>query len=262
MSRILLVTLIKLSFCAFFTILLPLLIYIALKNVVLIEPSGFENYLLRWEFLTTPLVIIGCVIFGFQLITRLQDAYKLQWLLCSTTTEVVYIIQIVMWSNLLIINFEFGGYLIILDFSLLFDLLIILPILLIIRNSFIFRTRKKDFLYKALVLKAIHELKKPTTRTQIRRYVSNKIIVESEVKMLVLRNLSMILSNLQERAQPLIKKRDNFYLTKEGLSVLRYYEASLAKRGGSKDLKIVEDEEFDPANLEVWTEEELEKLKQ
>jgi hypothetical protein len=258
MSRILLVTFIKLSFSAFFTILLPLLIYISF----LIEPTGFENYILRWEFLLAPLVVVGCVIFGFLLITRLQDVYKLQWLLYSIITEVVYIIQIIMWSNLLIINFEFGGYLIILDLSLLYDFLIFLPILLIIRNLFIFRIRKKDFLYKVLVLKAIRELKKPTTKTQIRRYISNKIVVDNEIKTLVLRNFSNILSNLLERTQPLIKKNNNFHITKEGLSVLRYYEASLAKRGGSKDLKIVEDEEFDPANLEVWTEEELKKLKQ
>lgn len=80
--------------------------------------------------------------------------------------------------------------------------------------------------------------------------------------MVVLRNFSIILSSLQEGDRPLIKKRESYHLTKDGLSALRYYEASMARRRGHNDLEVFKDGETDFANLEVWTEEELENLKE
>ena len=116
-------------------------------------------------------------------------------------------------------------------------------------------------LRKVNVPKAIYELKKSNTKTNIRKYISNKLVLDEELKMVVLRNFSIILSSLQEGDQPLIKKRESYHLTKDGLSALRYYEASLTRRKSQKDLEVLKDEEIDIANLEVWTEEELESLK-
>jgi len=140
--------------------------------------------------------------------------------------------------------------------SLLYALLVILPLVFIIRNFFIFRARRKDFLYKVIVLKAIHELKKTSTKTIIKKYISKKIVVENEIKMFVLRNFSIILSSLQERNQPLVGKRNNYYLTKEGLYVLRYF----TKDEKEKKIEEIKEDLIDPDNLEVWTEKELEKI--
>lgn len=82
------------------------------------------------------------------------------------------------------------------------------------------------------------------------------MVIDNQAKMLVSRNLTYILSSLQEKDQPLVRKKNNYYLTKEGLQILNYF----TRKEGINNLRMDKDDKLDPAKLEVWTEEELEKL--
>jgi hypothetical protein len=253
-----LVFLLKLFSNAFFTILFPILIYISIKNEL---SAGFENYLKRWDFLIIPIVGIGCISLMFLIFASIQHRYKVIWLFYSTMAQIVIIVQIFVWSNLLVVNFEINGYVIGINLSLFYIFSVILPVLLIIRNILIFHFGRKEFSLHALVLKSIYELKHPINKKQIKRYISNKLIVDHTIKRFILQNLSKILTSMLTQSKPLLKKGESYYLTKEGLSDLQYFESFLSTKKVHKDIEEMSNENLDFNNLEEWTEEELEKIK-
>jgi len=139
-----------------------------------------------------------------------------------------------------------------------YNLLIIVPLLIIIRNIYYFFTKRKEYLYKSIILRTIKNTSNIKNKNLIRKSVSNISNVDSKIKTIVMQNITQLISEIQKEEKPLIVKDRGYRLTMRGAKMLAYYERVL-----SSQIKL----KFRLRNKElsneipVWTERDLKKLK-
>jgi len=131
-------------------------------------------------------------------------------------------------------------------------------LIIIIRNIYYFITKRKEYLDKSIILRAIKNTSNVKNKSLIRKSVSNISNVDSKIKTIVIRNITHLISEIQKEEKPLIVKDQGYRLTDTDANMLAYYE-----RVSSSHVRL----NFSLRNKElgnempVWTEKDLKKLK-
>jgi len=253
LNKVSLKNLIAVTITFFTTVLLPIFSFLGISGLLSRNGMGFEVYLEKWRFIIIPLIIVGIIITVITILTMLIETYTINWLVYSIIPEVIYIIQIIMFSTVLTINFGIEGYGLTINLSSLFMIIILVPGVIIVRNIFYFFVKREEYRHKSVILKALSEMGSVSNKTKIKKFISNKLDISSSIKMYVLKNFSMIFSDLISEKKPLIKKSDRFFITKRGSSVLDYYNKIFGIRK--------EDFKRDNKEFETWKKRDLKKLK-
>ncbi|MFW9989352.1 MAG: hypothetical protein ACFFC3_11910, partial [Candidatus Odinarchaeota archaeon] len=127
------------SFATFIlSVLYPLFIYI--YNSSIIDKLGIinQNYIIRLRIITLCNIIIGISITGFIILSYVQKQYTFKRLIFSNLSIVLYSISIILSSGLVSFNINFDIFIISINLSAFYLFSIIIPILMILRNSYNF----------------------------------------------------------------------------------------------------------------------------
>lgn len=231
-------------------IILPLISFVSVISSPIAEGFNYDNYLERWRFIMIPSTIISGIIIAFSIIALLQNPYTYQWLFYSIIPEIIFVIHVIIWSDMLYINFLYYNSVIIIDLSIGYKLLIIIPGIILVRNSMLFIYRKSELKIIGFVLKTIDDNPK-SHKYHIRNKIKKNLEIDQKIKQFIQRNLSKILLDLETKREPLLINDNGYYLTKKGGISLKIFETL------HKDKHNIYSED----TLETWTLKDLKKYK-
>jgi len=260
LSRIEIMAPIQVSSVILTAIILPIIVISTILRLIQDE-IAFTAYRMKIELLFTPLLMIGIIITCFTVLIFFYEPYMLGRLIYSIIPEVIYIIQIVIFSLVLDVYFNLSSLFVRIDISKIYWSIILIPALIIVKNIYNFRYHQKKFTLYAVLLEAIRNLKSNApTKKNIRKLLSERQDLSVDVKNNLLRNFSKILSTMEQEKKPLIKYTSaTIRITKNGYKLLNHHDKFKMKSKITRKKELPEPENLQ--ELEYWTEEELENLK-
>ena len=241
-------------------IILPILIISTILHLFQDEVA-FTAYLMKIELLFTPLVIIGIIITCFTFLIFFHEPYMIGRLIYSIIPEIIYIIQIIMFSLVLDVYFNLSSVFVRINISKIYWAIIMIPSLIIVKNIYTFRYHQKKFTLYAVLLEAIRNMKTDApSKKNIRKLLSEQQNVNADMKNNLLKNFSKILTTMEKENKPLIRSTSTtIRITKHGYKLLEHHDKIKMKPKITRTKELLEPENLQ--ELEYWTEEELENLK-
>ncbi|MFX1258749.1 MAG: hypothetical protein ACFFAN_12885 [Promethearchaeota archaeon] len=272
------------------TVVIPYLIYISVFNIALKKDVDLEAYLLKLQQITTFVMLLGLIITAFVFLRFLQRAYTIRRLIFSIIPEVLYCYHILIWSGSGLLRASAEDTTILIDFTILYFFMLVLPVLIIVWNLYNYIVQKQELKCDLFLLKVIYKAEHASTKHDLKKYIrGSQALRESvHIRNYLLKNLDRLLGDLASGNYPLITKTNKYTLTRYGKKVLlQYQDRKFFKR---KTIDKDKEDEFikvkpvdiidgyevwtedqlrnyskkrqgeEITDLEVWTEEELEKL--
>jgi len=242
------------------TIIIPTIIFVNLLSVN--ELAGIDTFIIRFGQVLLIELILGFFITSIAFILVLYESFLRIRLFLSIFVEVLYIIYLIVWSQLgdIYISSQIGSQYISLNLniSILNFFFIGIPFLVILRNVFMFNLRRRKWKYIYTVVKII-EKEDIRSSTELSRVIqrSNLYSYEDDIFIIatLLKNIPELLLQLENNKY--IFKMNNYRLTKKGKNIIKKLEKINIFK--SILLQLYSEKKFE--KLEVWTEEELAKLK-
>jgi len=240
---------ITISFTFITTIIFPYIFYLYNKGLAFEEGVNIYKYLLRVKQITIISVIIGGFITGLVVFMFLQRAYSNYRYILSTVSLIIFCLFIIIWSNVISINISVDIITISISLSILYIFTLGIPILVIFRNTYNFIIKKKEIKNYLLILRAIQESGNFSSKIQIRKHISNNVLIDYKFKDFLLKNLTNLLEELEFEKKLISSKNRKYILSKKGKELLKIYGDLMPDF--MKEESVME--------LEVWSEEELQK---
>jgi len=176
------------------------------------------------------------------------DPISVGKIMISILTGVLYIVYIIISVNAEILEIGVAWFYLRIDYSVFGLFIIPVPILAIIRNLLIFIYEYKSIRCKLAILEALAK-NKVGSQNQIRKFILKSKEINPNIKRHVLKDFKEILHELEtHHPHPLIIRQSQYKVTRTGQNFLKRY--------GIKSFK----EDKSLSNLEVWTEEDIEKF--
>ena len=201
---------------------IPLMIKTSIESTLAGTQGVFYNYLTKMNFTIGLIILLGLINLGLVMLGFLLDEYSWMKLLLASINTTVSIFAIILWSALLIIEILVEGNYISIDLSGAFLITMIFPVLYLARSFFIFRMKREVLWYLVYILNSISQNPFRDAH-QLKKSVSASILEER--KGYFRKNFDLIILNLLESEQPLIKKQENaFVLTEVGAELLYKYQ--------------------------------------
>jgi len=232
------------------TMILPLVFFF---NFLSLNISS--DLLLRIRDLTIISVILGGFTVIFNVSKYMLNPLSRANLIVNIGTELLYTIYFYLWSQFWVIKIDIEDFSLTLDLSILSLFIYVVPIMIMVRSIYRYFINYKKAFSNAIILKVIKD-RNFNSKNVIRKYLGRNL--NSEFKTEILQDLSKKIDDLE--AKMLIKKQKKYLLIKKGKDLLNWFE----EKRNSKLRAIIKPEYTtlgEAYPLQVWTEEDLEKLK-
>lgn len=240
----------NISISIIITLIIPLIFFFNFMTLNIKSDLVF-----RIRVLTIISIIIGAITTILNLLKYMLNPLSRIFLLIAIGTELIFCILIYLWGQFWVIRIDVENFSLKLDLSVLSMFIYIIPILIIVRIIYCYFITYKTAFNKAIILKIIRE-GNFNSKNMLRKYISRNL--NSELKSQFLINISKTIDDLEN--YKLIKKRKGYFLSQEGKKLLTWFE----KNRITKLETIIKTEYIASVGaypLQIWTEEDLEKLK-
>ncbi len=194
------------------------------------------------------IIVLGAIItilISLKYFPNLRYQYKF---VLSIIPEVLYIAQIIILSQTEVITISDIDFKVLIDTRMLYLFFIVIPILIIIRTTYLYIIFRREARLKLIVLYSIEEMRKSNSKLPLGKYIKKNINIKEQEKKLLLRQLPLFLNQFKKANHFLISKNKRFFLTEKAKTIL------------TQNIRLIKDIakfEIIPKNLETWTEEEL-----
>lgn len=174
----------------------------------------------------------------------------------SIIIEGLYIVYIIIAANSEIFEITVENVYLRTDFSILNLFILPVSVVVIIRTIIKFVYERKEIMCTLILLEIIMENDKINSQRQVRKQILKKKESNKKFQTYILKNFKEIINKLETyQPDPLIVKTNVYNVTKTGQELVRRYK-------NIPDYKYTEtNEQYDLNKIEVWTEEDLDKIK-
>lgn len=194
------------------------------------------------------LIGFGISINFFIVLMLIQNPFSKKKIFFSIISEIFYIFYIILSAGMVQIKVNSGNLFLKIDFSFLYLFAIMIPVLFLLRNLYNYVIRRKELLYRILVLKAIFSENNLTSKAQIKKYILKNYYLIPQRKKYFLINLDNIIKDLQQKPKLITKKGNKYRLTQKGQQFTNFFKNEFNFEYRTNVTK---------KHQEVWTEQEL-----
>jgi len=199
-------------------------------------------------------IILGSIITLFTILALSINPLSKYAVIASIGTEITYCVYIFAWSRMGAVYIDTEDFLMTFDLSGLYLIILPVPILVIIRTAFNYRTKIKEAVNIAFLLEIIKN-NNTNSLFKIKRVI-RKRINNMDLRKSLSDNLEYYIKLLLKGNFPLVEKTNRFTITKKGKKCLDWIKANK-----KINLQEIIDKKKSQPVFRVWTEEDLEKLK-
>ena len=231
----------SLSFLA--TVVSPLFFYIS--NL------GFQEQLKSIEATIIILLVFGSIITILTTFIYLQR-YPFRKFVILIIVEILYLFYIFFSMNLYKVLVFYKNIIIDVNLSLLFLVILGIPIIHLIRNIVIYLLERQELKNRFIILKTIQDIKSKVSKKQVRKQISKNSYLSEKERRFILKNMNKLLDELEKGRYPFIIKTNHYHITKRGKNLIEFVERHKKSNINVKEISL--------DDLEVWTESELQKL--
>lgn len=235
-------------FSVFLTsIILPFAVFFQLRQLIL-NDAEFSAYLMKVDLIFFPLLFVGISITAFTSFIFFFEPYMYGRLGFSIITELLFIIQIILFSTLLDVYLNIGSIFIRIDLSKLYLIIIFIPIIIFIKNLFSFYNIRKLSIVRYVILKTIYNLKGESNKKKILKTFSKNFNLINKIEIKLRRNLSNFINEMEFSIQPfIVLEKGKFRITKKGYLIINYFDNFKLKsvKSNSFELEYWSIEDFD-----------------
>jgi len=234
------------------TIIIPSILYFSvISNIVPYE--YIYVFLTKITQLFIVSISIGFFTSSATFIAFYYESFSFRRVIFLIIAEILYLVDIIVWSRIGSLSIKTTNSYTFLDQSILYYYFLGIPILLIIRSIYNFkyaRDKWKDYYF---VLKAIFINKNMHNSSQINKYI-RALNLENDLITKIVKNTTTYIKTFKDLG--IVKRSENYRLTTKGKKLLNKLEK----------IKLYQDInhaffEFKEIKLEVWTKEDLKKLR-
>jgi hypothetical protein len=123
-----------------------------------------------------------------------------------------------------------------------------------LKNTYTFSNTRKTAIFRYHILKTLYTLKGESSKKKLQKAFANDTTLTREVKMVIRKNLSNFITDMEQTKQPMLVLREGKYqITKKGHTIISYFDTWFEKR--AQKLEDYEDIPLD--DLEYWSEDDF-----
>jgi hypothetical protein len=235
------------------SLIFPLIISLQIR-LLIANDIEFAAYLMKVDLILLPLLFTGIIITILTGFLFFYEPYMYGRLVFSVLPEAIYIIQIFIISSLLDVYLNVSSTFIRIDISRLYLFIIGIPALIILKNTYNFSTTRKESRLRYHILKILYTLKGESSKKKLQKAFANDTTLNREVKMVIRKNLSNFITDMEQIKHPIVELREGKYqITKKGYKIISYFDNWFDR----KAQKLEDSENINIEDLEYWSEDDF-----
>jgi len=235
----------------FATVIAPLIIYISLKLNLSLYEDG-ERILIEIEPIFVISIFLGLITTVCILLGYFFKPFSFQRFGFFVSTNIVYCIDILVWSSISSFRIRTNESFIFIDQSILYYYYLVIPLLAIVKNFCDFKNKRERWRDYYIILKTVYLKNNLHSLKQINKYI-RVLYLEKDLIKGILKNTSSYIMKFKKLG--IIKHSENYKLTAKGKRLVNQLE----KLKMYRDLGLMFFEDKNK-KFEMWTEKDLNDL--